>query len=182
MEQPTYISVSNQVLVEELITVMQGYLRQLPWLEQVHGLVQKGVHEDGLEYPQIFKLESTKNDSYDIRPDSTLRSYCFFELVDSMVSDDVLTKAEMNLIVWGNVKLIKPAIQYDRTAILMQEVIKKLKKIYPLWDLDIFNVKLFTRTENVFSYSGIVQKDTQYLMKPYFAFRVNFSVYIPNCG
>ncbi len=182
METPEYISISNQVLIEEFVTTVQNQLKQLPWLVQVHGLVQKGIHDDGLEYPQIFKLESTKNDSYDIRPDSSLASYCFFELVDSMESDDSLTKCEFNLIVWGNVKLIKPTIQYDRTNVLMQEVIKKVKKLFPLWDIDIFNVRLFTRSENVFNYSGILQKDTQYMMKPYFGFRVNFSVYLPNCG
>jgi hypothetical protein len=179
---PVYTSRKFLRLIDATVSTIQDQLKSLRWLEYVYGLVQKGVLADGLEYPQTYPLTKTDDDSYDIRPNSDHKSYCFFELVDPINSAEDFQRCTLNLVVWGNLKKIKADRNFDFVMELVEDITITIKSIYPVIDLDRDSFRIFTRNEDIFSYSGLLQKNKQYLMKPYFGFKVQFDVLILNCN
>jgi hypothetical protein len=179
--EPVKISSNKLIGADQVAFRITKELNYIPWLDMVFGIVQKGIRPDGSEYPMIWPVTKTSKDSTDIRPDSSINSYAFFELVDSVAANDDLHLGEFNLIVWGNIEKLNDSIT-DQTMDLALDVIYALKKTSPLLRLDTNSVKLFTRIENVYNYSGLVQRNRQYLTKPYFGFRVNFQVYFKCYG
>lgn len=151
------------------------------WLQRAYHIARVGINaEQKVGYPQIYANDGT-NKHFDIRPDNKTESYSFFE-IDKQYEIDVNNdevKYFFSLVVWANLKILDSAKTYDFTSELIKDITDSLK----FFATDIIDVEV--RPEKVFDkYSGIKQELKQFLMKPYTAFKITFSItdsYTDNC-
>lgn len=154
-------------------TLQQEFAAKLTWLERSYHIARVGIiAKDSLSYPQIHANNAT-NEVFDIRPDSSVKAYSFFEVTSPYEVDFNSQEVSYNLsvIFWGNLPLIDGAAGYDFTGELIQEVTKILNRH------DAGSVTIEENPESIFDkYSGLEQEKNQYLLKRYTAFKINFTI------
>ena len=111
------------------------------------------------------------NENYDIRPDNTVPSYCFFEVEKPYAIDfyDVKATYFLSVTFWGNLNLIDTEKNYDYTGELIRDVVKLLER------KESGDLTIEENPEKVFTkYSALKQDANQYLMRRYTAFKITF--------
>lgn len=163
----------NPKLHDRIIQKIREYFRDnISWLDYEYPIARIGEDAEGNTYPQIYKGDGTE-EHYDIRPDWSVKSYCFFELNDPVIiiNEDEGTDYRFNVIFYARLDKAYPAKNYDYTAELIAEVILHLKT------LQTYEIEYYTNPEEIFTrYSELEQSITQMLMKNGTAFKISFLI------
>lgn len=163
----------NPKLHNRVVQKIREYFRDnISWLSYIYPIARVGEDAEGNTYPQIYKGDGTE-EHYDIRPDWSVNSYCFFELVDPVVlsDDDDGTDYRFNVIFYARLDKVDSTKNYDYTAELIAEVILHLKA------LDAHEIEYYTNPEEIFTrYTELEQAATQMLMKHGTAFKISFYI------
>ena len=146
-------------------TIRRKIDTELTWLDNSYPLVQN--HEsEGETFPVVWDGSNT----IDLRPDSSVDSYCFFEFIDSSTPDKFsAVRYRLNLCFWCDLSKIAVKTQ-DYTWNLIADVIRVLG----LMDAAEFDVSYDPFSE----YSFVLDK--QQLMRQYSGFKIGFTVYGSN--
>lgn len=164
----------NPKLHDRVIQKIRKYFEaNISWdLEYIYPIARVGHDAEGNTYPQIYKGDGTE-EHYDIRPDWSVKSYCFFELNDpvTIINEDERTDYRFSVIFYARLDKLYPDKNYDYTAELIAEVILHLKT------LQAYEIEYYTNPEEIFTrYSELEQAATQMLMKNGTAFKISFSI------
>jgi len=172
---------TNPVLHAKIIQDFQErFDDQLQWLEKVYPLARVGEtkKEDGstFRYPQVYVNDGGR-DYYDLRPDDNLSCFGFFEMNDAYPVNVDQSEVGFNIsfIVWYNLKKLDNGKNYDYSAELLAHVLKVLEN-YTEYSSSITDLEIEPRPEEVFSKYSFEQTDNQYLMYPFGAFKLSFTI------
>lgn len=145
----------------------------LGWLDRSYHIARVGIDASQKStYPQIYKNDGSK-EHFDIRPDSSIGAYSFFEIDRPFVANkyENTLSCFFNVIFWCNLELVDPAKTYDYTSELISEVLDVLA----LQGAIVTETE--TRPENIFNnYSALQQELKQHLMRSYSGFKITFEV------
>jgi len=163
---------ANPKLHDRVCQKIREYFRDnISWISAyIYPIARVGEDAKGNTYPQIYKGDGTE-EHYDIRPDWSVKNYCFFELIDavSLIDEEEGTDYRFNVIFYARLDKVYPAKNYDYTAELIAEVILHLKA------LQAHEIEYYTNPEEIFTrYSELEQAATQMLMKNGTAFKISF--------
>jgi hypothetical protein len=153
--------------VQEINTSLEA----LAWIEYIHPITQIGVDSEGT-FPEVYVNDGTHKS---IRVFPHGKAISFFT-VDSPVQIDEsdMWSVNLSLTVWADLTKVYPDRKYNYTTTLIKEV-KGVIDTHGGYD---YNIDL----ANVFAdYSQLEKLETQNVMLPYTAFRVNFTVDILMC-
>jgi hypothetical protein len=185
-------------LTQAVVSALQQHFQEnlSAWLETVYGLVKTGVVikmtpkgiEQRFRYPQIYLNDAGKS-HLDIRPDSQVKSFCFFEQ-NSDVRYEAYDQAthygwltyDLGIVFWLNLPKIDNRI-YDFTQELLQDVLNVGLWRSPL-QYQVENVTADSRPESVFEKYSLDPAEKQFLMYPYSGFRLDVEIkqeYNPAC-
>lgn len=167
-------SIPNARYDDDIVQRLQNdFATNLSWLERSYHIARIGLNsKDGKGYPQIQANDGT-NTVFDIRPDSQVKAYSFFEIEDKYRLNNFEGEATYFLSVtfWGNLNLIQPATTTDFTGNLIQEVKRRLE-IKGVGEMEVEE-----NPEEIFEkYSALTQEANQYLMRRYTAFKIIFEI------
>jgi len=145
----------------------------LGWLDRSYHIARIGIDaSQKTTYPQIYKNDGSK-EHFDIRPDSSIGAYSFFEIDRPFVANkyENTLSCFFNVIFWCNLELVDPAKTYDYTSELISEVLDVLAS------QGAIVTETETRPENIFNnYSALQQELKQHLMRSYSGFKITFEV------
>ena len=145
----------------------------LGWLDRSYHIARVGIDASQKStYPQIYKNDGSK-EHFDIRPDSSIGAYSFFEIDRPFVANkyENTLSCFFNVIFWCNLELVDPAKTYDYTSELISEVLDVLAS------QGAIVTETETRPENIFNnYSALQQELKQHLMRSYSGFKITFEV------
>ena len=164
---------TTKSLADNEIDKLRTKLETLAWLDYSFPAVKEGLFQDGLTYPQVYNQDGTDTHQF-LVPETDVQSFLFFEKRGYNISkDEIINNYDLRLICWLNLKKIG-TYNYDFTDLLIKQVCDILKKN----KCNNISVSL----ENPFaSYSGIAQKNMQFLMYPYSGFAIDFTIEGQNC-
>ena len=160
--------------------IRQYFDNNIAWLDYSYPIAIVGYiidkDEEEHTYPMVYSGDGSTS-HYDIRPDSSVGAYCFFEMREPTSMEDVEegTIYNLSVIFHARLDLCYPAkANYDYTAELIAEVIGHLKNI----NLNARVINYDINPETVFEkYSDLEQITTQWAMKPGTAFKINFQIH-----
>ena len=167
------------------VATLQAHLSAtLPWLSDVHGLVQTGTDKTGRNrYPQIY--EGAGLDVAGLYPDDTMRALCFFEREGPAVLDwtdpqNLSAQAEhaLAVVVWLNLPAIDPQRVSDFTDTLAVDFLVRGLLRSPL-GVFLSPGEVEQRAERVFARYNFPPERQQLLMYPYAGFRIPFTLRLP---
>lgn len=171
-------SFSDPKLHSKIIQNLQSLMQQgLPWLQYVYPLAHVGITLDAegneLKYPRTH-INDGENEYYDIRPNDSFRSYGFFEIADSTsIDEDGQIVYNVSFIVWFNYNTTSAIKSYDYHAELIKDVIALIDaNIY--FKQAISNISYDIDPNTIFNKYSLKLTDSQFLMYPYGAFKINF--------
>lgn len=150
----------------------------LSWLEYSFPIAYVGTMESGDEtttYPQVYANDGSTT-HYDVRPDESVKAFCFFELDDTLALDEWDgTEYTFSVIFYARLdKAIPGDSAQDYTAKLIAQVVGQLKHI----SLDARVLGWDTNPEDIFDkYSGLDELITQSIMKLGTAFKITFTIW-----
>ncbi len=148
---------------------LQPVFAAISWMGKAFALAHIGIRKDH-GYPQVYLNNGTGNHG-DISPDSSQDAYCFFEMNGTAEVEDMNVAYPFSVVVWANLKLVRPAAGYDFTGELIQDCLTELKQ------LEALDVEVEQRPGEVFTnYSEQSQKNNQFAMNPYSCFRIDFTL------
>lgn len=174
LDNPYYIYKAVQL-------IQQDFNTNITWLEnRCFGIALRGVNNENKYYPQIY--DPTTGDNADIRPDVDVDSYAFFEADFIKLGDDsengIYDNVPLSVTFWGNLLKIDSTKKYDYTGELQQEVVNILEQSTGLREA-AENIEIFINPEDVYAkYSDLQEVNTQFLMRPYTYFKINFTLKI----
>lgn len=172
----------SPVLLDRGIQEVQNLVAELQIFDNVFPRAYKRAERSGnteSSFPAVYK---GAREYLSVLPDDTLGNYCFFEVDDPQVSipmspNHMGLRAQVSLIAWFNMESL-----YTDDAMMYSEEVKELvmrqlskKGVMQHSSAQITNV--YEKPENIFRYS-IKQIDAQYLMHPYHAFRIEFTLIV----
>jgi len=158
--------------------IRQRFDDNLTWLECSFPIAYLGVIEskdEELSYPRIYANDGSTT-HYDVRPDDSVRAFCFFELDDTLAIDEWDgTEYTFSVIFYARLdKAIPGDSAQDYTAKLIAQVVGQLKHI----SIDARVLGWDTNPENIFDkYTGLEEIVTQSQMKLGTAFKITFTVW-----
>jgi hypothetical protein len=173
---PVPAAIVNPVLQARVVQGLQTlFTAELAWIENVYAIARIGVTktEAGeFNYPQIYS--GTGANYFDIRPDSSLDSYGFFEVNKAYDVDKDQDDVTYNLsfICWYNLPAMDGSKGYDYSPELIAHVLKVIRESD--YNSNISNVSVDVNPENIFDKYSLDQATTQFLMYPYGAFKITF--------
>ena len=180
--------------VDLAIQDIQNKLGELPWLEKIFGrcVPQRGLYtEDEARmygrkdyiYPEVYN----NREPMVLMVNDNLKSYCFFHAKDPLEFNDYevadlqhqMVTQPMDIIFWGNLEKVNPALSYNFSEQLRREVLLKLKKTA------FVPKKSYMSFDKVFDIFTITETFRPYLKPPYFGFRMSgelsFDYFYDNC-
>ena len=175
-KNPVPSLLANPVLhaksVQDLQILMQS---ELSWIENIYAIARIGItktQSGTVSYPQVYS--GTNSKYYDIRPDSSLRAYSFFEVNNSFPVDKDQGEIiyNLSLICWYNMPKLNGEKSYDYSPELLADVLRVIRESN--YNDKISNLIADVNPEDIFNKYSLSQEDTQYLMYPYGAFKLTF--------
>lgn len=168
--------ITNPQLTDIVIAeVQKGLVANLDWLDHAFGRSQKLVKQiDTTKYytPNVY---SGGKDYIDVSPSNDLGNYSFFVIDDPQYIDwqpripgDITVS--YSLIVWCNIDKIQGA-QNRNTEFVKSEILKALNKTF-LKSGRLTVSKIYEQAENVYKGFTLDEISNQYMMHPYYAFRL----------
>lgn len=176
LKNPSVITIANPISLDKAIQQVQASLGSLAWLQKVFGRARihprKDAKNEMRREPMVYQ---GKGEYYPVLANDALQSYSFFRVKGAREFDDVgnhnlavWETANLDLIVWGNLKAIDSTKDYIFTDELIEDV-KALLMVEPccdivrVWDEDMREI-----------YKGYTLKEDQrdLILYPYFAFKI----------
>lgn len=164
----------DQKAVQDLQVLLDN---EIPWLDVIYPIARVGITkiEGGgtFNYPQVYSGSGAEY--LDIRPDDSLSAYSFFEVNESFPvdADEDLTNYNLSLIVWFNLPKLNGSKGYDYSRELAGDILRVFNE--SLYSGKISGITLDFNPEDIFDKYSLQQEDTQFLMYPYGAFKINFN-------
>ena len=149
-------------------TIRQAFDSDLEWLDNSYPIAHININENET-FPVIYANDGSW-ESYDLRPNDTVDSYCFFEYLGGDVGDDNdINTFSLATVFWVDLEGLDPAIDEDYTFNLVSDVVRILKEqgAYSI-SIDFDPFALYN-----FDYK---------LLRRYTGFRITFTVYSDNKG
>lgn len=173
MENVPAVNTYPQLADQAVANLQADFVANLAWLNKVFPLVHPAQDSNEQIFPSVYNNDGTiKN--IDIRPDKSVESYAFFELNSSPVIDFENFQATYNLgiVVWLDLRTCISSKSYDYTHELIQDVLARVNK------QDVLGSPTYSiQPEEIFkNYQGLQQRDKQFLMRPFSAFRIDFEM------
>jgi len=158
---------SNPKLAESVVQTLRKKLATMTWLDNTYPLVIEGYDED-VSYPQV-NLSGTE--SYDLRPNTDVDSYCFFEFNDASVgNDDDPVSYDLSVVFWADLTKVDTSNNEDYTWNLIDDSLKILSE-NGCYDMSV-SYDAFD------SYS--FDLDKAQLMRRYTGWKIRFTVFGDN--
>lgn len=161
-------------LIDKPIGEMQDYLEDnLPWLDNIYGRVQT-LTRNGGKYPAFKGCE---NDYRDLCPDEVLGNYAFFQVKDPLTIKDFSPhiknnlSSEVSIILWFDINSVEPDASTEKIKGNILSVIG---------DISIKSGQFVPESvyeTDIFRGFSIVEDKTQYLMFPYYGFKITGTLY-----
>jgi len=174
---PVPAQIASPVLQAKVAQQLQVlFTSELTWIENIYAIARVGVTkaQDGstFNYPQIYS--GTGMNYFDIRPDSSLDSYSFFEVNDSypVDKDQDIQTYNLSFICWYNLPRMDSSKGYDYSPELIAHVLKVIRE--GEYNSNVSNINVDVNPESIFDKYSMNQVDTQFLMYPYGAFKITF--------
>ena len=146
-------------------TLRQAFDTALTWLDNSYPLVLLGVVED--ETIPLVYLSGA--DSYDLRPNDDVDSYCFFEFYGYTPGDDQdMGVYDFAVVFWLDLTKVNTSRTQDYTWNLISHVLKVMR------DNKCYNMSV--SLDDIFDRYSF-DLDKQQLMRRYSGFRVSFNMY-----
>ena len=171
MKQPnTY---ATPKLHDKVVQDINSNLADLSYIDYFYPIVHLGFTDEGETYPSVYMNDGTF-DNYMVFPDNRVRSFVFFELDESGVSNmaiDEDTEFSLSLVFWGNLETISTVKRYDYTS----EIITDIATI--LGGMDAYDMTYVIGSDEVFDkYSLYKENEKQTLLRPNTGFRIDFKI------
>jgi hypothetical protein len=167
--------VTTKYLSDKSIEIIRSLLdTNISWLKNyTYPVVKLGKTQLNGTYPAVYMNNGT-DETQDLRPDNSVKAYCFFEKTGSDIANQagLFNTYDLSLILWYNLKAIYTKT-YDYTDELINEIKTELLK------LNCLNIRV--DYNNPFLKYNLKEEDTQYFMYPFGAVKINFSIKGKNC-
>jgi hypothetical protein len=179
MSVPT-IFASPQLHHKVIQNIQSLFQTELSWLQYCYPLAHVGISKDAegneVKYPRVYINDGAK-EYYDIRPNDEFRSYGFFELQDpstfAQSDNDGEIQYQLSFIVWFNFKTVSTTKLYDYSSELIKDVLRAWNEDITI-QKSITNVSYDIDPNTIFEKYSLKITDSQFLMYPYGAFKINF--------
>lgn len=138
----------------------------LEWLDNSYPIAHE--LDSGEEVYPVVYANNGSWDSYDLRPNDTVDSYCFFESNGFEIGDDNdINTYNLAVVFWVNLEDLDSVINEDYTSQLISDVVRILKS------KDCVNIAV--------DYDPFSNYNFQYTdLRRYTSFRISFTVYGDN--
>lgn len=176
---------SSTDLATSPVATLQAHLSAaLPWISNVHGLVQTGTDKTGRnKYPQVY--EGAGMDVAGLYPDDSMKALCFFErdgpaALDWTDEQNMAAQAEhaLAVVVWVNLARIDPQRTADYTDALAVDFLVRGLLHSPL-SVYLSPGEIEQRAERVFARYNFPPERQQLLVYPFSGFRIPFTLKLP---
>ena len=146
-------------------TLRRAFDSGLTWLDNSYPLAYIGTIEDD-SVPLVYLSGA---DSYDLRPNNSVGSYCFFELYRYDPGDeDDLGVYSMGVVFWVDLSKVDTSLTQDYTWGLISDVLRVMD------NNGCYNI--FVDTGDVFGRYNF-EMDKQQLMRRFSGFKITFDMY-----
>lgn len=187
MNNPTPKTLSDPQLIDNTLAgVNTALLSGLTWLDNAYGKAQRLVENfEGRNqfYPAVPVQSSLNREYLKLFPDDKLGNFVFWDVRDPERSETFpgeyyYSNVRAGLVVWGNLEKVYPTtFQTKSVENVKREVLDKLTTMFVLGG-HIKHVETVHRVENIYPSYNHNEIDSQFLMLPYFGFRVECEIRI----
>lgn len=150
----------------EAQVIRKQFDSELEWLDNSFPIARPDENETET-YPITYANDGT-NESYDLRPDDSVDSYCFFEHIDTELGDENdINTYRLAVVFWVSLEKMDSSNNEDFTTNLLSDVLRVLKLNDAggiTYDYDPFQNYDFEVT----------------LLRRYTGFRIEFTIYGEN--
>lgn len=158
-------SYSSPIFIAEKIQTLQSALDALGWISIIQPLARIGEDEKGT-FPEVYYNDGSRKN---IRMFPEGDSWAFFMIEgDINQVDEYAFDVPLSLTVWFDMTKVYPSKLYDYSYELLQDVVNVLH-------LNSCNDLKINTTSPFAGFSQLEQKQTQHLMLPYSAFKIDFN-------
>lgn len=171
----------NPVLIEKGIQEIQDILSlKLNWLDNIFGKVVKlSKPKDNaiINYPAFYLGDA---EYINLLPDTNLGNYCFFEVYDPQVFENVLQdKISISLngaiVFWYNQNTINSDSTHVYTEEIKYAILSALQTKGLTKSISMQILRIIEEPSSIFRNYSVKQIDSQFLMYPYFGIRIECS-------
>jgi len=173
------ISLTSAVLLDkgarEIATVLAD---RLSWLDTAFGKCERRVEQvQGVNI--FFPAAPIGVMEYEnLMPDDGKGCFSFFDFVDPAVIDRqaksyVRASAECGVVFWGDLRKVYPGEAGSRTVENVKRDVLSILEQYATPNTRFEVQTIAERAENIYPGYSARELNNQYLMRPYFGFRVN---------
>lgn len=178
--------IRDAVMLDAVIgRIQEGLVSGLPWLDVAFGRAQRLVKvQDGRRYvtPNVYCggwNGHGENDYIEVSPDSHLGNFSFFVIDDPQTLDgdvwDRTIRAPFGLVFWLDLRRVFGEKNNRNTELLKSQVFSLLsgREGFLLRAGTIRLNRTYEQAENIYRGFNISEVDNQYLMHPYWGFRLD---------
>ena len=173
------ISLTTPVLFDkgsrEMATVLSS---RLDWLDNAYGKAERRVEQvDEVAYS--FPAVPVGIKEYlRLMPDDSLGNFCFFDFVDPAAIDRqskhlVRASSLCGVVFWGDLRSVYPSDAANRTLENVKREVLSVLEQYSTPTTRFSVQSIAERAENIYPGYTARELHNQYLMRPYFGFRIN---------
>jgi len=185
---PEIISISNPVLLDKAISVMQTKFANLAWLEKIFGRAWRGIEDrEGKPYrfPQTY---SGDNEYYNLFPNDYLKAYCYFFPEDPREIEDIEPgygnygnfSTRMSIVVYFNLAKVDSSKTYRFNEELLQAIMNQIRTLNGY--VHFLPERVYEEADSIFEGFDHKEIETQFLEHPWGGFRIEGTLkYIEEC-
>lgn len=166
----------DPVLFDRIIQQLQeGFKSKLNWLDYAFGrsyCIEEQTSSGIKKYPGVYLADGNY---LSVLPDDTLGNFLFFELYDPIKVDNIRNNrlsANGAIIFWLNADTIFQDKSVLYTEDIKLEVLQCINAMR-LTSGSIKVISIYDKPENIYKNYSISQIDGQYLVSPYYGFKLN---------
>jgi len=175
-------------MINSVVEQIRENIATLSFVSKSAGVVREQT-KDKLKFPVIAVNDDCAGDYTDLLPNSKESCIVFFELLSNNVAENrmhsVKYSAELRACVWVNTKMIVSADADLIAAHISNKIVKTLFTANATYiKAPIVHISSGVDYKNPYSKYTIDENKSQFLMKPYFGFSINFTldyVFVYDC-
>lgn len=184
--------IPNAVMLDRVMAEIQdGLIENLSWLDVAFGRSQrlaKMVEGKRYIYPSVYCggwNGHGYNDYIEVSPDSKIGNFSFFEIDDPQTLDGEVWASDIfapySLIVWCDLRKVYNQNDNRNTEKIKADILKILhgRANFHLTNGRISVSRIYERAENVYRGYTLDETINQFLMHPYYAFRFEGVLEVP---
>ena len=178
---PTFQTIVAPALLDRALgQISSNMSTKLTWLNGAYGLAQKIIKPDGT-YPVIY--EENGIDHFPLYPNENLGNFIYFERTERTNFWNYQRRNTINynetigMVFWGDLRTIYPADWQQRTREHVRDEVVTALDSGAYTSIQSLQLNAFWyEGNNIYQGHSIKEIDSQYLMRPFVGFRIDFDI------